>query len=911
MGALLTTASVDAADALIGRWLSGSQDLTDSSGFTLLGTHNGVAVGSNAGSLAWSTDVPVGFPSGYSVDLAANNVAVQIANTATDDVSYQNTFDEGISTKFTGTFWFKGATTGNLAGTWFGKSGNTPLGWKSRPLDTPTHVDFTMRNNSGESVPSSMTSIPTQYTDGAWHHVALVFDGTASYRKLYVDGVLQKQVTGTAYSVTFAPGSHLVIGGNQPNTVGSAISSFFTGKMYDVRMYNYALTAGQVTDVFNPPALPSSKELSLFTFPGIGNATISGNNISMTVPFSTDVSALSPTFVHTGASASPVSGSTQNFTSPKTYTITAGNATSLSYSVTVSKAPISAACDILSSALGSYSSSIVGTKVTLYVPLGTDVTNLSPTFTTPPYASIFPLSGSPHDFSSPVNYTVTAENGVTTKTYTVTVAQTNFWVNSTSGETWTTAGNWDSAIVPTSGNTTVLGFKTAGAYASTHDLGAGFLVNQLLLSGPTLSLDGESLRFSGITPQVVQASDTAVAISNDLDISSTLTLGGAGTGTVTLNGLISGGSLQQQNRGTLYLNHANTYIGGTTISSGALTVGNQNALGTGTVTLAGGTTLQQVNFEGFGLGGVISNNVSLSGGMVNLFVSFGLSKDLWLGGVVSGTGGLHIYGNQRGVTLSNDNSFSGGVTVDGHPTGIQVNVTHVNGLGTGPLSLTLGAKAQLGYAGDHVINSLIINGVVQPNGTYGSSASDAVTVDDTYFSGTGTITVGPHKQATIRTFVFDELPAAVIDQVNHTIKLTVPTGTDVTGLAPTYTLSTGASCTPGSGATVDFSTPQSYTVTAEDGVTQSVYVVSVTVAVTSPLVTIAAISKPVAGPGVGEFTVTIGGSSNFVGNVVIEKSTNLVDWSIAQTTAVSEGNFSIPIVLTESAPKAFFRVKYP
>jgi hypothetical protein len=144
---LFGTSPLQAADALIGRWISGPNNLTDSSGFTAPGTHNGVAVGGSAGSLAWSVDVPTGFPPGNSLDLTANNVAVQINNTATDDAGYLTTFDNGISTKFTGTFWFKGAAAGNLGGTWFGKSGNTPNGWKSRALDAPTHVDFTMRNN--------------------------------------------------------------------------------------------------------------------------------------------------------------------------------------------------------------------------------------------------------------------------------------------------------------------------------------------------------------------------------------------------------------------------------------------------------------------------------------------------------------------------------------------------------------------------------------------------------------------------------------------------------------------------------------------------------------------------------------------------------------------------------------------
>ena len=184
-----------------------------------------------------------------------------------------------------------------------------------------------------------------------------------------------------------------------------------------------------------------------------------------------------------------------------------------------------------------------------------------------------------------------------------------------------------------------------------------------------------------------------------------------------------------------------------------------------------------------------------------------------------------------------------------------------------PLSLGSGAKAQFNYSGDHLAIALNLNGVVQPNGIYESSASEATTVDDAHF--TGTVTVGLHQQAKILSFVFEELPAAVLNEVNHTIQLTVPPDTDVTGLAPSYTLSLGATGTPASGATPDFSTSQNDTVTSEDGATIKIYAGSVTVAVTIQLVTISGISQLVTVPGVGEFTVALSGNSNCAGDVVI------------------------------------------
>jgi hypothetical protein len=63
-----------------------------------------------------------------------------------------------------------------------------------------------------------------------------------------------------------------------------------------------------------------------------------------------------------------------------------------------------------------------GTNVTANVVYNQNVTALVPEITISPKASIQPASGIAQDFTSPVTYTVTAENG-TTKAYTVTVTK--------------------------------------------------------------------------------------------------------------------------------------------------------------------------------------------------------------------------------------------------------------------------------------------------------------------------------------------------------------------------------------------------------------------------------------------------------------------------------------------------------
>ena len=75
-------------------------------------------------------------------------------------------------------------------------------------------------------------------------------------------------------------------------------------------------------------------------------STITGTNISSTVPYGTDVTALVATFTHDGASAkvgsvSQTSGTTANdFTSAVTYTITAEDSTTKDYTVTITASSI-------------------------------------------------------------------------------------------------------------------------------------------------------------------------------------------------------------------------------------------------------------------------------------------------------------------------------------------------------------------------------------------------------------------------------------------------------------------------------------------------------------------------------------------------------------------------------------------
>ncbi|MHC1722385.1 MAG: S-layer homology domain-containing protein [Aminipila sp.] len=80
------------------------------------------------------------------------------------------------------------------------------------------------------------------------------------------------------------------------------------------------------------------------------------------------------------------------------------------------------ACDITGFSFASHNVTgiITGTNIAVIVPYGTIVTNLVPTITVSAKATILPISGTANNFTAPVTYTVTAEDG-TKKAYIVTV----------------------------------------------------------------------------------------------------------------------------------------------------------------------------------------------------------------------------------------------------------------------------------------------------------------------------------------------------------------------------------------------------------------------------------------------------------------------------------------------------------
>jgi hypothetical protein len=196
-----------------------------------------------------------------------------------------------------------------------------------------------------------------------------------------------------------------------------------------------------------PAPVPSSaKAITAFSFQGLtppvaGTIDEAAHTIAATVPFGTPVSALVATFTTTGISVKvgstvQVSGTTvNNFRKKVYYTVTAGDASTQTYVVTVTVTPDTPKAitafsfqGLTPPVIGTIQEATHGTtsKIGLTVRYGTPVTALVATFTTTGVSvkvgSTVQVSGTTaNDFTRPVTYTVAATDG-TTKSYVVSVS---------------------------------------------------------------------------------------------------------------------------------------------------------------------------------------------------------------------------------------------------------------------------------------------------------------------------------------------------------------------------------------------------------------------------------------------------------------------------------------------------------
>jgi len=161
----------------------------------------------------------------------------------------------------------------------------------------------------------------------------------------------------------------------------------------------------------------SEKQMLSFKFEALDVEAVideETKTISAILPYYADVTNLTPTIVLSeNAMVNPDSGVAMDFTNPVIYTVTAEDGSQVTYMVFVTV--MSNESRILTFTFEDLEVEAVIDedlkKVEATVPWETDVTTLVPTITISKKATISPASGVPTDFTDPVVYTVTAEDG--------------------------------------------------------------------------------------------------------------------------------------------------------------------------------------------------------------------------------------------------------------------------------------------------------------------------------------------------------------------------------------------------------------------------------------------------------------------------------------------------------------------
>jgi len=237
----------------------------------------------------------------------------------------------------------------------------------------------------------------------------------------------------TTLVATFTSTGPVVKVGTAVQTSTATLNNFSAPVAYIVTAADATTATYTVTVTV---AANTAKALTSYSFAGYPGATGTINEaaktIAVTVPNGTDVTTLVATFATTGANVKVGTvvqtsvATANNFTAPVVYTVTAGDLSTVNYTVTVAIAASSAKAITAYSLVGvSGTINEVAKTIGVVLPSGTNVTALAATFTTTGAsvhvgAAVQTSTATTNNFTNPVVYTVTAGD-TTTANYTVTV----------------------------------------------------------------------------------------------------------------------------------------------------------------------------------------------------------------------------------------------------------------------------------------------------------------------------------------------------------------------------------------------------------------------------------------------------------------------------------------------------------
>jgi hypothetical protein len=215
---VLTNSEIVALHGLVGHWKLTETVGTTATDSTLNANHgtytNGVSLGT-------SSNVP-----GYNVKAAVfdgTNDYVAVSNESLYDITGSMSVAAWIRVTAFDANYQAIVTKGVSA-------------WRLTRYQTQNKIQFALTGTSA----SPVTSVTT-VDDGKWHHVVGVYNG--STMKLYVDGALDATLNSTG-SIS-SSNDALEIGRNS-----QLAGSEWNGAVYDARVYNRAITAEEVSQLY-------------------------------------------------------------------------------------------------------------------------------------------------------------------------------------------------------------------------------------------------------------------------------------------------------------------------------------------------------------------------------------------------------------------------------------------------------------------------------------------------------------------------------------------------------------------------------------------------------------------------------------------------------------------------------------
>jgi fibronectin-binding autotransporter adhesin len=334
------------------------------------------------------------------------------------------------------------------------------------------------------------------------------------------------------------------------------------------------------------------------------------------------------------------------------------------------------------------------------------------------------------------------------------------------------------------------GVSSAAGAGGTINLGSGTNVAGTLIYTGTGASTNRAINLAATTTgaATINSSGTGAliftgVISNAGTGTKTLTLGGTNTAANAIQTALTDGSgtlaLAKSDTSNWNLSATNTYSGGTTLNAGTLILGSASAIGTGTLTITGGTLDSTIS-------ALITNNaVSLNGSLI-----FGGTSSLTLG-----TGVVTIGNANRDITLNGSSTLTMG-EVQWNSTNVSRMFTVNQGTGSGA-ALVLGGF-QLNINADTTAKNRTITGTGNVT-ISGAVANGNAFANGLIYSGSGTLTLSAANTYTgVTTVNGGTLKLTGSGSIATSSSLTINAGTfDIGGTAATV----GGAITLGSATT--------------------------------------------------------------------------------------------------------------